>query len=170
MRTQVIPAQITTVEDRIAGNFSLIQILILLAPVFIATIVFVILPPVMILTWFKVGLIITFGLFSITLAVRIKGKLVIHWIVILLKYNVRPKYYVFNKNDACYREPSLPIEVSNQPNTNEKSAVAEKTNMPSITIPNLIQFEELITNKDFDVRFRTCKKGGLDVAFEKITK
>ena len=92
MRTQVIPAQITTVEDRIAGNFSLTQILILLAPVFLATIVFVVLPPTLILTWFKVGLIIVFGIFSITLAIRIKGKLVIHWIVILLKYNVRPKY------------------------------------------------------------------------------
>jgi hypothetical protein len=100
MRTQVIPAQITTVEDRIAGNFSLTQILILLAPVFLATMVFVVLPPTMVLTWFKGGLIIVFGISITTLAVRIKGTLVLHWIVILLTYTIRPKYYVFNKNDA----------------------------------------------------------------------
>ena len=170
MRTQVIPAQITTVEDRIAGNFSLTQILILLAPVFLATIVFVVLPPTLVLTWFKVGLIIVFGVVSTTLAIRIKGKLLIHWIVILLKYNIRPKYYVFNKNDGSYRDLFLPNKKIDNSKEVEKRESITKAYRPAITIPNLIQFEELINNSEFDVRFRTGKKGGLNVAFEKITK
>jgi len=170
MRTQVIPAQITTVEDRIAGNFSLTQILILLAPVFFATIVFVVLPPTMVLTWVKVGLIVAFGLISTTLAIRIKGMLAIHWIVVLLKYNIRPKYYVFNKNDTSYRDLLVPVLEKQDSKEVKKEKSTAKEYKPAITVPNLIQLEELINNKDFDVRFRTSKKGGLDVAFEKITK
>jgi hypothetical protein len=37
MRTRVIPAQITTVEDRIAGNLNLTQILLLMIPVILGT-------------------------------------------------------------------------------------------------------------------------------------
>jgi hypothetical protein len=37
MRTTVIPAQITTVEDRIAANLNLTQIILLLASLFVAT-------------------------------------------------------------------------------------------------------------------------------------
>ncbi len=170
MRTQIIPAQITTVEDRIAGNFSLTQILILLAPVFFATIVFVVLPPTMILTWVKVVLIFTFGIISTTLAIRVKGKLVVHWIVILLKYNIRPKYYVFNKNDVSYRDLAITVKEKNEVSKVDKAQNSSDELKPSISIPMLIQLEELIHNKDFDVRFRTDKKGGLNVAFEKITK
>jgi hypothetical protein len=170
MRTQIIPAQITTIEDRIAGNFSLTQILILLAQVFLATIVFVILPPVMVLTWLKVSIILTFGVFSTTLAIRIKGKLVVHWIVILLKYNIRPKYYVFNKNDVIYRKQFLPSKAETNKEKVEKVTSKSKKVSATVAVPYLIQLEELINNKEYDVRFRTGKKGGLNVAFEKITK
>lgn len=170
MRTQVIPAQITTVEDRIAGNFSLKQILILLTPAFFATIVFVVFPPTMIITWLKVGIISAFGLVTTTLAIRLKGKLIIDWIVVLLKYNVRPKYYVFNKNDVDYRDLILPKKEKIEPAKVEKESKASEKLIPSITIKNLIQLEDLIHSKDFDVRFSTAKKGGLNVAFEKIVK
>ncbi len=170
MRTQVIPAQITTVEDRIAGNFSLKQILILLTPAFFATIIFVVFPPTMIITWLKMGIISAFGLVSTTLAIRIKGKLIIDWIVVLLKYNIRPKYYVFNKNGVDYRDLVLPNKEKVELVKAEKTNKAPEKLIPSITIQNLIQLENLIHNKDFDVRFTTAKKGGLNVAFEKIVK
>ena len=44
MRSTVIPAQITTVEDKIAGNFNLVQILLMMAPVLIATLLYTIIP------------------------------------------------------------------------------------------------------------------------------
>jgi len=34
MRTRVIPAQITTVEDKIVGNLNLMQMAILMVPIF----------------------------------------------------------------------------------------------------------------------------------------
>jgi hypothetical protein len=53
MRSTVIPAQITTVEDKITGNLSLTQIILLIIPVFILTILFSLVPPVMKLGIFK---------------------------------------------------------------------------------------------------------------------
>ena len=170
MRTQVIPAQITTVEDRIAGNYSLKQILILLTPVLFATVIFVIVPPTMVINWLKIVAISAFGVISTTMAIRIKGKLIIDWIVVLLKYNNRPKYYIFNKNDVDYRDIVLAKKERVTSAKSEKINSATERLIPSITVQNLIQLEDLIHNKKFDIRFRTAKKGGLNVAFEKIAE
>lgn len=45
MRMTVVPAQITTVEDRIIGNLGFSQILLLIVPLFVSAGVFVLLPP-----------------------------------------------------------------------------------------------------------------------------
>ena len=47
MKVRSIPAQITTVEDKIAGNLNLTQILLLMIPVFWLMIVYTIFPPYM---------------------------------------------------------------------------------------------------------------------------
>ena len=53
MRTTIIPAQITTVEDKIAGSLNMTQILILMFPVLWTAIVYLILYPAMKLTLYK---------------------------------------------------------------------------------------------------------------------
>ncbi len=58
MKTQVIPAQITTIEDKIAGNFSLTQILLLMFPVFWAAAVYTLLSPSLQLAWYKLPVIL----------------------------------------------------------------------------------------------------------------
>jgi len=59
-----------------------------------------------------------FFVICITLSLRIKGKIVIHWLSILIRYNLRAKYYIYNKNESYLRTLYLP--------TTNKTPVAEK--------------------------------------------
>src|SRR3989344_8530921 len=99
MRSQPIPAQITTVEDKIAGNLNLTQIILLMVPVFFTTAAYAVFPPQMHLAVYKFPLVLIVLFVSLILSMRIKGKVVLNWLVILIQYNVRPRYYLFNKND-----------------------------------------------------------------------
>ena len=100
MRTRVIPAQITTVEDKIVGSLNLMQIMMLMAPVFFMTLIYAIIPPSMSFVAYKLTLSAIFFVVCITLSLRIKGKIVIHWLSILIRYNLRAKYYIYNKNES----------------------------------------------------------------------
>jgi hypothetical protein len=171
MRTRVIPAQITTVEDKIAGNLNLTQMLILMAPVFFSTIIYVLLPPTMGIVWYKVTLsLVAFSVCGI-LALRIKGKVVVSWIAILLKYFLRPKYYVLNKNDPYLRVIELPKTPTDSAEVKAETgkAAAHKPES-SFNIGDLVRLEQLLTKKNTDLRFKVGKNGGLNVAYQEIVK
>jgi len=144
MRTTIVPAQITTVEDRIAGSFTMAQILILMIPVLWTALVFTVLYPTTKIVPYKIGLILSVSLLCLTLALRIKGKIVAEWLQVLLRYQSRPGYYVFNKNDATNRIidiPQLPIE--------RKAAkkISKQTAEPAtddVDVTDLIKLEHLI--------------------------
>ena len=57
MRVSVVPAQVTTVEDRIIGCLGFMQILILVSAILCGAGVFVVLPPMMGEAWYKYGII-----------------------------------------------------------------------------------------------------------------
>lgn len=103
MRTTIIPAQITTVEDKIAGNLNLAQILLLLASLFIAVFIYSVLPARLHFTLYKLPLIALESLVYCTLALRIKGRIILNWIFILAGYYFRPSFYLSNKNDTYLR-------------------------------------------------------------------
>ncbi len=104
MKTTVIPAQITTVEDKIAGNLNLTQIILLLSSLFVGTFVYTVLPNKMQFTAYKIPFIIfEFVLFA-GLAIRIKGRIVLQWLIVLIRYRMRPRIYVFNKNELYLRD------------------------------------------------------------------
>lgn len=171
MRSRVIPAQITTVEDKIAGNLSLTQLLILMTPVFVASFVYAVLPPAMDLAWYKGVITIIALVTSLILALRVKGKVVAQWLVVLLRFNARPKYYVFNKNESYSREKyvideSDAISLSNNKNLNKTEAKSLTT---SFEVSDLVNLESLLASNS-KLRFRSGKKGGLNVAFEQISK
>ncbi len=170
MRSQVIPAQITTVEDKIAGNFSLTQIMLLLLPVLIASFIYAFLPPSMNFVIYKLVLAGIFAVLSITLAIRIKGRIIASWLVVLFRYNLRPKYYVYSKNSVTQRKiikPKLEKVVE------EKDFDVIETNKTKTLTPSLkdlLQINHILNTTDFNLIYRTGKKGGLNVAFEKISK
>jgi len=172
MRTRVIPAQITTVEDKIVGNLNLMQIMMLMAPVFFMTLIYAVFPPSMSFVAYKLTLSVIFFVICITLSLRIKGKIVIHWLSILIRYNLRAKYYIYNKNESYLRTLHLPT--TNKTPVAEKKllkAKARKKIKPAIyRIKNLVSLENMIGNDEVDFRYKIGKKGGLNVAFEQIKK
>lgn len=165
MRTTIIPAQITTVEDKIAGNLNLTQILLLLIPIFWIGIVFILFPPYMKFAVYKAPTILIVLLLSLTLAIRIKGKLVLQWLGILLKYNARPKYYIFNKNETYLRIIDLPIFPKKALfNFKLKSRVQKvKKDKASVNIKDLAMLENIISQGKLALSLKTSRKGDLYV-------
>jgi hypothetical protein len=171
MRTTVIPAQITTVEDKIAGNLSLTQIFLMMIPVFWGTLVYTIFPPTMHLAWYKLAVVLVVLIFSLGLALRIKGKVVLHWAIILIRYNTRAKYYLFNKNDSHLRIMDFPVfEKSERKILKKAPAKQEKLSSPSLGIKDLVKLEQFIANPKYSYSLKSAKKGGLYVALEQIQK
>ena len=170
MRSQVIPAQITTVEDKIAGNFSLTQIMLLLLPVLIASFIYAFLPPSMNFVIYKLCLASIFALMSITLAIRVKGRIIASWIVVLFRYNLRPKYYVYNKNSVTQRKVIKPKLEKVVEEKNIDVIKTNKTKAQTPSLKDLLQINHILNTTDFNLIYRTGKKGGLNVAFEKISK
>src|SRR5581483_2108405 len=109
MKVRSIPAQITTVEDKIAGNLNLTQMILLVIPIFWIMIVYALIYPQMHFAWYKLPIILIIGLVCCVLALRIRGKVVLNWLVILLRYNSRPTFYLYDKNDSYMRTIDLPV-------------------------------------------------------------
>jgi glucan phosphoethanolaminetransferase (alkaline phosphatase superfamily) len=157
MRTTVIPAQITTVEDKIAGSLNMTQILILMFPVLWTALVYLLFYPAMKLTLYKLPLILLVTLICLILVIRIKDKIVAEWLGVLLKFRLRPKYYLFNKNDLTNRTvdiPDLPIE-----SVTAKKTVKElvKAKSSEIKLSDLIKLENFISSGKV-VRYQFNKK------------
>ena len=169
MRTQVIPAQITTVEDKIAGNLNFTQILLLITPVLLSTAVYVLFPPSMSFVVYKLIIIATLSLICLILAIRIQGKVLVNWLGVVLKYALRPKYYVFNKNDTFQRELYLP-EVVKKVSGQALKQKAAKTTTVHLGIPDLVKLEHSLVKGNLGMTFKTAKKGGLNVIFNKVAK
>jgi len=170
MRVTVVPAQVTTVEDRIIGNLGFSQILLLIIPVFASAGIFALLPPFMEVAPYKYILISTTILVFGVLAIRIKGKIVASWLITILRFNLRPKYYVFNKNTIVHREDFPAIKSAK---TAQKSKYNEKLKKPAnyhVEIDTLSAAKILATieNPAANVHFETDKRGGLHVRFSEV--
>ena len=164
MRTTVIPAQITTVEDKIAGNLNLTQVFILMVPVFFGTAVYVLTPPFFRFAIYKIAVITTVTLISLLLSLRIKGKIIANWLGVLLRYNLRPKYYVFNKNDLYQREVYLPINSFKA----HKKAILRKSVKATNLSKDLTKLQKYIKNPKYALSLKPNKKGGVYVALNEI--
>ena len=168
MKMTVVPAQVTTVEDRIIGNLGFSQILLLIVPIFIAAGIFVLIPPFMggaIYKYFIMG--IAAGIFCI-LAIRIKDKIVALWLVTLLRYNSRPKYYIFNKNTTVLRENYQLAKEQDRPEEKIATKTAKKVTLNQLDIPATARVLATIENPAARVRFETGKKGNLHVRLTEI--
>ena len=168
MKMTVVPAQVTTVEDRIIGNLGFSQILLLIVPVFAAAGIFLLLPPFMGGALYKyviMGIVaLLFGLLSI----RIKGKIVALWLVIVLRYNLRPKYYLFNKNVTTGRDEYHGKAVAPEAKEATEKKPAKKTSLNQLDIPTTARILATIENPATNFRLEAGKKGNLHVRFTEI--
>ena len=166
MKTTVVPAQITTVEDRIAGNFTFAQIFLMIIALILGTVAYVVLPPRMHLGSLKLALIVFQFLVIGGLAIRINSKIVAEWLATYVRYSKRPRHYVFTKNDETGREK---FTVTKQP----KEAVSQqkkvlKNTMPTIPLNEEAKVAGLLTNPSLTVSFELAKKGGIDVSLTPV--
>lgn len=167
MRSTVVPTQVTTVEDRIMGSLGFSQLALLVIPVFIAAALFVILPPVMHSSAYKYAIMIVIGLLMGILAIRIKGKIILFWLITILRYNLRPKYYLFNKNTDTLRDNPQP----NMQTEEEKAKSVTKRDtakLPRLALHDATRVLETIQRQNSNLRFEMTKKGGLRVRFSQV--
>ena len=168
MKMTVVPAQVTTVEDRIIGNLGFSQILLLIVPVFAAAGIFLLLPPFMGGALYKyviMGIVaLLFGLLSI----RIKGKILASWLVTILRYNLRPKYYLFNKNVTTGRDEYHGKAVAPEAKEATEKKPVKKTSLNQLDIPTTARILATIENPATNFRLETGKKGDLHVRFTEI--
>lgn len=167
MKQTVVPAQVTTVEDRIVGNLGLVQIVLLALPVLGTGLVFTTFPPAMHVSLYKVfGLTLLAALCGV-LAIRIKGQLVLFWIIVRVRYNLRPTYYVFNKNTTANRELYDKIQTAELPEDEpEKTALHRQAS--KLTPAETVRVLEAIDNPAANLTFATNKKGNLYVHITEV--
>ena len=170
MRTTIIPAQITTVEDKITANLNLTQILILMVPVFVTAILFALIPPTMKVVWYKVILMLIFTFTCLILALRVKGRVLFNWLLILGQYKLRPKIFIFDKNDNYLREMEAEVikKKVKAKEINIVKAVSKKEQ--ELVEAEAIKFLHFLKDKKNSLSFKLSDKGGLNVAFEQIKK
>jgi hypothetical protein len=165
MKVTVIPAQVTTVEDRIAGSLGLSQLLLLSAPVFLGSALFVMLPPNFHYALYKLIIVALLCTFCAIMAIRIRGQIILFWMITLVKYNLRPRYYIFDKQSNHGRKEhkqALPKE------DEEKLIITKQQRKAlSLSISDVIRLNSLIENPAANFRLET-KKGGLYVRITEV--
>ncbi len=158
MKTTVVPAQITTVEDKIAGSLNFVQIILLVFSLIIGTAFYGLVPPKLHLSTIKIVLIVLqltiFGL----LALRYRGRIIADWLVIILRFKARPRIYVFDKNDISGRKPIPSIKEI----IKEEPVRAQAQNDKSIT---KYERNDIPDRAGSVIAVRPSKKGGLDVLY-----
>ncbi|HUD06950.1 MAG TPA: hypothetical protein VMR34_03625 [Candidatus Saccharimonadales bacterium] len=163
MKTTTVPAQVTTVEDRIAGSLTLSQLLLLIAPLFIGSAIYLIFPPALHLTPLK--FIISFLVLAVAAlsAIRIKGKLVLFWAVVLIRYAIRPRYHVFNKNDLYLRRIIEDSDLDKEPIADPEPSEAKPALALELTPLQLVRAEGVLADPRSKLHFRIHRKGDLRV-------
>lgn len=168
MRATIVPAQVTTIEDRVAGRLSFMQLTLFAIPVFGGSLLYAILPPSMESATYKLVVICSIAIVGLSLAIRIKGKIVLLWLVILMRYYGRPGRYIFSKNTLVYRERYDTVD-----NLADRIDAASTINTKSTgSHPALLSHERALAQAALEgpstrVHFVATRKGGLYVHVSK---
>ncbi len=102
MKTSIVPAQITSLEDTIAGNLTLTQLILLVVPVFVAALLLTVLPPMLKVDSYKLVVLVVLGLPFVILSLRLKGQLLFHTLLALVAFKNRPRLYLATKfSEPC---------------------------------------------------------------------
>jgi hypothetical protein len=167
MKTAIVPAQITTIEDKIAGNLSLSQLILLATPAFIAAAIYIVFPPNLKFVGYKLALVAVSSIAISSLAIRVKGKLVLHWLISITRYNLRPRYFVFDKNNLHLR-PEEAVDEQSQPKQPSIAKQAVTKIIHDISTADRVIIEGLLANPNANMHFKSDKRGGLHVVITEV--
>ncbi|MFA6518897.1 MAG: hypothetical protein WCV93_04605 [Candidatus Shapirobacteria bacterium] len=139
-------------------------------PIFWTTVLFAFVPPVMKLAWYKLPLIVIVLFVCLVLSLRIKGRVVLSWLLILWRFNVRPMYFIFNKNDNYLRDIEIPIMEKKRKLVTVNSARPVDRKENELAQVESVKFLHVINNQKNSLSFKLGKQGGLHVALKQIKK
>lgn len=166
MKATVVPAQVTTVEDRIMGRLGFSQLILLFIPVFFGGVLYMIAPPLFGSDLYKYIVTGVLAAVCMTLAIRVKGKIIAQWLNIILRYNVRPTYYLFDKNTLANRRDYVaPVEDAEVATESQKQTARTATPLALHEVASLMHRLE---RPQSQLSFETTKKGGLYVRLTEI--
>ena len=167
MKTTVVPAQITTDEDKVAGNLSLTQMVLLAAAILASFGLYIVMSPHMGFSFVKVFVCLGVLVFGASLALRYRGRILAQWIILIAHYYSRPGMYVYNKNDKYLRDANhTALEAHEEPQHKAAPQVLEKPK----TLPahQIFQLERVIATPETQLAFQTTKKGDVYVHITEI--
>ena len=167
MKTAVVPAQVTTVEDKVAGGLGLTQLILLVIPVFLSGAVYGILSPAFSLSPMKIILISLLFVMLGSLAIKIKGILLMNWLLILGRYTARPGFYVYNKNSSVARGNDTLTKQNHPEIVASSTETRQKILTPALPPHEQFAIETLMSHPTSKLHFKTDKKGNLHVAISK---
>jgi hypothetical protein len=160
MKRTIIPAQITTVEDRFAANLTLSQLITLSSALFLDIFLFLILPKFAKLDTYKV---VTFTLIDpviAALAYRYKEDTLLNWLKLIHEYRSNTHIYIFDKNTDFNRPGDLDIETETEP-TKQVKVVNEKP-IP-MAIEDRVKAYKLLDQIDYEFKFAKSKGAEVNV-------
>lgn len=167
MRTTVVPAQVTTVEDRIAGNLTFSQVILLVFGLMVCAALYLGLEPQSRPSQPKLALMaLQFALFGI-LSLRVGGKIVAEWLAVYSRYFSRPRIYVFTKNDTAGR-----LAYQSDVPKGEEIGFQEAPKRRAIARLSLLErshISGLMDDPSLSIRFEP-KKGGVDVSLVQLAE
>lgn len=165
MRSSIVPAQITTVEDKLTGNISVYQAMLLCTPVLFGFIITLILPPFGQFNIYKIFMTLGFLIICSPLAIRIDDKIIVHWLRLFIIYSIRPRYYVYDKNSQYLRDTEISISKSER----SSAPTFHKQQSTAITISpkEFARLQTIATDTHSEVSFEFEKEGILNVHITK---
>ncbi len=162
MKTSIVPAQITSIEDTVTAKLSLTQIILLILPVFVTAIIFAVLPPFFHLKIYKLVLAVITALPIMLLSVRIRGQLVLKWLNVLIAYRYRPRCYILAKVDPC--ACGLDMDELSDLQTEQVQSVAAPIKHLVLAPAEYLTLDEYLSHRQ--VSFTTDSKGRLNAVIE----
>jgi len=165
MKRSIVPAQITTVEDRVLGNLTPYQAGLISLPLIFGVLFYATLPPHFHLKLYKICIIAGLELIGAILSIRVDDQMLIFWLITRLRYNLRPRYYVYDKNDSYLRDmPDFNPVIVEKKATSE---VAESSEVQEVAVSDAVRIEEIMADERVNLRFKT-RNGRLHVVANEI--
>ena len=148
MRVSIVPAEMTSIQDKIIGDLNMNQVILLSTPLIFTILVYLFIPPFSKLSLLKITVcsisIISLGILSI----KIDEKILLDHLKIFISFFNRPRIYL---NTISEMRPDISLSIENEIENN------------IISPPEIIDREKKFNLKKKDkLIFNLNKKGNLD--------
>ncbi len=168
MKTTIVPAQITSIEDIIVGSLSVTQVLLLSMPLFFAVACYIGLPPFAHFAAYKTYFMVCAVVLGFCLALRVRGQLVLYWLILVARYNLRPRYYLHRKTTDPIAHRVVESDLSHKSGGAHAPTISSRVRGFKLIESSVLQ--KLRDNPSAQLTFRSNKRGGTDVLYSEVER